>query len=84
MRSSLAATPITRHIVCTLDCFRCALMHWYVERTRLALSFVDISIGLRGYSGCQAVHKTLGTPEPFVCLSADIPLSSPPGAAAPE
>jgi hypothetical protein len=53
-------------------------MHWYVERTRLALSFVDISIGLRGYSGCQAVHKTLGTPEPFVCLSADIYLPARP------
>jgi hypothetical protein len=37
-----------------------ALMKSYVERTRPALSFVGIGIGLRDYPNAT-VHKTLGS-----------------------
>jgi hypothetical protein len=38
-----------RHIACTLYLSRLLLMNSYVERTRLALSFVDIGIALRDF-----------------------------------
>ena len=45
----LGDTPRVRHITCTLNLSRLALMNPYVERNRPALSFVDIGIALRDY-----------------------------------
>ena len=49
-------------IVCTLCFSRLALMNSYVERTRLALSFVDIGIA-SAITQLATVHQILGTPE---------------------